>query len=254
MVLNLPCKLGEEFTALKFKEWVDGVQVYEEDKRYTLKCVDRGLYGTDCIGYDGCNNGKFFSYGEFSKQYINSADCKLVINDAYFESTKLSIWGFPSDRIGYLLGFKIEGSYILAHFVVLPRYEHFYYAIKELNYGEEQVVIKYDAVADKEWNEMSAVQSFFHHREEQAGDEVKEILVKMAIESAKRVGLKLRRIEIDKDRIKISEYYNGKLHYYVFVDKEILGERLKKIPKDKSGTDMTIKNDLIIFKYTEIRR
>lgn len=44
MIIYLPCKIGEEFTRLKFKDWVNGKRIYEEGGSRTL----RGFDAFDC--------------------------------------------------------------------------------------------------------------------------------------------------------------------------------------------------------------
>lgn len=255
MILKLPCKLGEEFMALKFKDWVDGVKIYEKDKNYTLRSVWKGLFGTDCSGYDKNKRGKFFSYDEYTREFIESEECSLNIDDKYFTPDKLSEWGFPSEKTGYLLGFKIEGTYTLVEFCVLPRYEHFYFVIDDLNYGNEKIIIKYNALLDDEWKILSKTQSIFSHGEELLLDEnEKNILIELTIKTAKMEGIKVRRCDIDRNRLRISKDYDGIKIYFVFIDKNTLVGREKQIPKRLNKENIMIEGNLIIFKFGDINQ
>lgn len=154
----LPCKLGEEFTSLKFVDWVDGERVYKEDKRCLLAGFTKGfLSRTDCYAKPlQRDRAEILSYGEYGKSFAAAEECTVKIDDKYFNQCKLSEWGFSSDRTGCLYGFEWENNFTLAHFILEPRYEHVYYAIEELAYGAGLSAVTYSPAAEEEHKRIRA--------------------------------------------------------------------------------------------------
>ena len=133
MIFYLPCKLGEEFTSLKYCGWIDGERIYKEDNKLVLKGVHNSLFDVTVAAVDCYNRIILLSYGEWIREY-NS--CYMIyVEDKYFEYSKLSEWGFPSDKKGTLIGIKMSEGYEVAEFCVKPSYEHIYFAIKDFQYN-----------------------------------------------------------------------------------------------------------------------
>ncbi len=201
MVFYLPCKLGEKFVSLKFHGWVDGKRVFTEDRELTLKGVDKSLFSIVCItATDRNGRNNFLSYGEYGNEYNTSY--KIIVDDKYFEYTRLSEWGFPGNRVGKLIGIMISEGYVVADFCTEPRYEHIYFAIKDFEYKEEIIenIIVYDLEKDKQRErKIREKMNKFTHREELVlSEEEKAVIVKLVINSAREINLKLRKSDIDK--------------------------------------------------------
>lgn len=164
MIIYLPCKIGEEFTRLKFKDWVNGKRIYEEGGNRTL----RGFNAFDCttrsLAIPTIHADKeFISYdhlGEFAQEFTPQYKISVDLKSEY----KLSDRGFPSGKTGHLSGIITEGGYLLADFVTKDRYEHLRYVIKDnlqyagLDETPTESLIEFDpeAQAEKEQREQES--------------------------------------------------------------------------------------------------
>lgn len=255
-IFDLPCRLGETFMSLKFIDWVDGKRIYEEDKTYVLNGFDKSLYGIECYGKNG-KDTKYVCYDEEfgTKQYIKGIGCSFSLSKEYFEYHKLSEWGFPSDRTGKLMGFRLEHNITLAHFCIEPRYEHIYFAINDLEYGKDNVSIIYNEELETiiKAERSKAIEKVLPHGEEIVLTETdKASIVKMIIESGKTINLKIRKIDIDLDRIKASYNYKGKKTYSYALDKSLLGTRAKNISKKPNIDNILVLDEKILFSFHDI--
>lgn len=138
MEIYLPCKLGEQFEKLKFKDWVDGKRVYEEAGTDTLKgfetfpCQTRSL----SIPTIFSKSGRILQYdptGEFGQEFIPKYKINLDVETV----GRLAEKGFPSGRAGRLEGLIIENDCLMASFILNERHEHIRYAIDDnIIYGK----------------------------------------------------------------------------------------------------------------------
>ena len=156
MVIYLPCRIGEEFTRLKFKDWINGKRVYTEGGRRTLRGFDAFDCTTRSLAIPTVYADKeFISYdhlGEFAQEFTPKYKVSVDVKTEY----KLSDRGFPSSKTGHLSGIVLEDGYLLADFITKDRYEHLRYAIKDnLQYvgvDEEPIesIIEFDPEAQGE--------------------------------------------------------------------------------------------------------
>lgn len=126
MVIYLPCRLGEKFTELKFKNWANGKRIYEPGQRMTLTGLTKGLFYPDVKTGDG----KILGYdrtGEFPQEY----EPKYKISVDLGKTGKLRDMGFPANRTAKLYGICVKDGALMAEFVTTDRYEHLLYPIKD---------------------------------------------------------------------------------------------------------------------------
>lgn len=131
MIIYLPCRLGESFTPLKFKNWVDGERVYEAAPPKVLQGFCESLINPDIYA-----EGTILNYdttGRFGKGY----EPKYKVSIEFGKTAKLCEMGFPGNRTVTLYGIRLKNGRVMAEFVTTDRYEHLYYPIKDnLHYGE----------------------------------------------------------------------------------------------------------------------
>lgn len=98
MIIYLPCKIGEEFTRLKFKDWVNGKRIYEEGGSRTLRGFDAFDCTTRSLAIPTIHADKeFISYdhlGEFAQEFTPKYKISVDVKSEY----KLSDRGFPSGK------------------------------------------------------------------------------------------------------------------------------------------------------------
>lgn len=248
MKFDLPCKLGERFTALKFAGWVDGERNYIEDQEMIFNGFDKALFDMVCFARDSWGASRLLNYGDYGKQY--KARYELYIDDRYFEYGKLSDWGFPGNRTGKLMGLSIKEGYAVAHFCLSPTYEHVYYAIKDFDYdNRSQNIICYDSEKNDiiEQIKKEKSQQNTHREELRLSEEEKSEIVACTISKAKDIGVKLRKSDIDRRNLYVHRAFSGAITYYCFVDVEMLGTRKKQIPRKLERQDIRINNKKITF-------
>lgn len=248
MKFYLPCKLGEEFTALKFAGWVDGERNYIEDQKMIFNGFDKAIFDMVCFARDSRGKTRLLNYGDYGKLY--EARYELCIDDRYFEYGKLSDWGFPGNRTGKLMGLSIMEGYEVAHFCITPTYEHVYYAIKDFDYDTETPnIICYDSEKNDIIEQIKKEkQNKITHREElRLSEEEKNEVIRRAISKAKEIGIKLRKSDIDRNNLCVQRTFRGTLKYYCFVDVEKLGSRKRQVPRKLERDGISISNKKITF-------
>lgn len=143
MIVYLPCRLGEQFTPLKFKDWVNGERVYEDAPPKVLQGFWAGLFYPDVYA-----EGAIFSYdptGKYGKDY----EPKYKVSIELGKTAKLCEMGFPGNRKVKLYGIRLKEGKVMAEFITTDRYEHLYYPIKDnlrysgLNEAMEETDIEY---------------------------------------------------------------------------------------------------------------
>lgn len=125
MIVYLPCRLGEQFTPLKFKGWVNDERVYDVAPPKILQGFCDSLFNPDV--YAG---GEILSYdqtGRFGKGY----EPKYKVSIDFGKTAKLCEMGFPGNRTVKLYGIILKDGKVMAEFVTIDRYEHLYYPIKD---------------------------------------------------------------------------------------------------------------------------
>lgn len=147
MIVYLPCKFGEEFTVLKFKEWKDGKK-YEENGTATLQGVDLFECHTRSLSIPIIHTNKgFLSYdpqGEFSQDFHP----QFKINIELWEK-KLCDAGFSGKRMVKLKGLYYRNKGLYVDLMTKDRYEHLLFPIKDniqyasLNEQAEVIKIEY---------------------------------------------------------------------------------------------------------------
>lgn len=125
MVIYLPCKLGEEFTERKFKEWVNGERVYIDGHKRKLVGFTNGLFHPDYFTEDVII--EYDPSGKWGQGFI----AKYKISVPIGQTGKLSEMGFPGNRKAKLYGLCIKGGMTMAEFITTDRYEHLYYPIED---------------------------------------------------------------------------------------------------------------------------
>ena len=132
MQIYLPCKLGEKFTAFKFKDWANGERIYENNSEpYVLTGFSKGLFypqvyaSGHIIGYDPT--------GKFGKDF----ECRYILSIPLGKEGALEDFGFPGKRKVMLYGLRYIEGQLKAEFITTDRYEHLYYPIQDtLIYSE----------------------------------------------------------------------------------------------------------------------
>lgn len=125
MIIYLPCKLGEQFSPLKFKDWVNGERVYEEAPQRVLQSFSKSLFNPSIFA-----EGAIYSYdptGKSGKGY----NPKYKVSVDFGKTAKLCEMGFPGSRTVQLYGIRLSEGIIMAEFVTTDRHEHIYYPIKD---------------------------------------------------------------------------------------------------------------------------
>lgn len=130
MLIYLPCRLGEKFTKLKFKEWSNGKRVYVEAGETTLNgfsvfdCQTKSLAIPIIYTSDG-----FLQYdhtGEFGQEFKP----KYKIEIPLWEK-KLCDAGFPGKKTVIVHGLHYQNGKLLMDLVTTDRYEHLLFPIKD---------------------------------------------------------------------------------------------------------------------------
>lgn len=142
MRILVPCKLGDKFTAYKFKDWINGKRAYVKEKECIFYGFSKFICTTPCLGtpmiyakqFD-CSEEKISGIYEYDamkgyKDFVPAYE--IEIPDYMFEEGILSQKGFDSNRKGHLSGLKMKDGIVLADIIVPPTYEHI-----ELEYPKE---------------------------------------------------------------------------------------------------------------------
>lgn len=155
MLIYLPCRLGESFIKLKFKEWVAGKRVYVEDRETTLNGFSAFDFKTRSLSipiiYTPNGFCQYDHSGEFGQEF--KPKYKIMID---LWEKKLCDAGFPGKRTVKVQGLHYENGMFFVELVTTDKYEHLRFPIKDnikyalLNEEVETTNIEYCKIKEEE--------------------------------------------------------------------------------------------------------